>query len=374
MDFDQEAARLHEEYIALLEELCAIPAPLHEEGARARFVLGWLEKNGLHGGRIDEAGNVVLPYDCAAGDYIVFTAHMDTVFPEKQTFPVLHEGHIAKCPGIGDDTANMAALLLLARWAVGGKHRFDHPLLFAWDTGEEGLGDLSGVRALMRQYGTHTAALVALDSVYPNMVCKAVGSVRYRIAIETNGGHSFRNFGSPNAIERMAQLIGALYRQPLPRYEGSHTTYNVGTITGGTSVNTIAQNAEMLYEFRSDRAEALEDMERQMHALLAECERDDVRLSCEEIGRRPAGSVDTAAQRRLEEHWRVAVAAELPGTEVHGSAGSTDCNIPLSMGIPAICVGGYRGGSAHTHEEWIDYDSLTPGYALLLRFLASFAQ
>ena len=154
--------------------------------------------------------------------------------------------------------------------------------------------------------------------------------MHYRIAIETNGGHSFRNFGSPNAIERMAQLIGALYRQPLPQYEGSHP-YNVGTITGGTSTigNTIAQNAEMLYEFRSDRAEALEDMERQMHAL-AECERDDVRLSCEEIGRRPAGSVDTAAPTaaagRALARGR---GGELPGTEVHGSAGSTDCRTPF---------------------------------------------
>lgn len=374
VDVRQEAAAVYQEYIDLIETLCAIPAPLHGEGARARFVLDWLEKNGLNGGRIDKSGNVIFPYNCIGEKYIAFTAHMDTVFLETDPFAVTHEGSVAKCPGIGDDTANMAAMLLLARWAIHKQVQFDHPLLFVWDTGEEGLGDLRGVRGLMEDYAGHIAALVALDAVYPNMVNSAVGSVRYRITIETAGGHSYRNFGSPNAIERMAALIETFYQQLLPEIEGCTTTFNVGVVSGGTSVNTIAQSAELLYEFRSDRLEGLERMDAQMRRILQEAEKTCSRLTFEEIGRRPAGGAPASGQAALEQHWIDAVAAILPDRKVKAMAGSTDCNIPLSQGIPAICIGGYRGGAAHTHEEWIDYDSLETGYALLLRFLTSFAQ
>lgn len=374
VDVRKEAAAVHQEYIDLIEALCAIPAPLDGESARARFVMDWLKQNGLSSAHIDEAGNAVFSYNCISGKYIAFTAHMDTVFPETEPFPVTHEGNIARCPGIGDDTANMAAMLLLARWAVRNQVAFQSPLLFVWDTGEEGLGDLRGVRGLLRDYAGRIAALVALDGVYPKLIHRAVGSVRYRICIETEGGHSFRNFGSPNAIERMASLIEALYRQPLPQIKDSHTTFNVGTINGGTSVNTIAQSAEMLYEYRSDSQEALDKMEQQLYTLLTEQEKNCLHLTCEEIGNRPAGSVSGAEQTALEQRWLDAVAALLPGAEVKAGAGSTDCNIPLSQGIPAICIGGYRGGAAHTHEEWIDYDSLDTGYALLLHFLASFTQ
>ena len=132
---------------------------------------------------------------------------MDTVFPEKKAIPVTHEGAIAECPGIGDDTTNMAAELLLARWVIQNKMEFSYPLPFVWDTGEEGLGDLKGARGLMKEYDEQIAGVVALDAVYSTMINRAVESVRYRITIETEGGHSFRNFGSPNAIERAAALI-----------------------------------------------------------------------------------------------------------------------------------------------------------------------
>lgn len=373
-DVRGEAAAVQAEYLELIEALCAIPAPLNGEQKRARFILRWLEEQHLPGVVTDGAGNVIFPYHCCDEKYIAFTAHMDTVFSEKSPFTVQYAGTIARCPGIGDDTVHLAALLLLARWAVRSGIRFTHPILFVWDTGEEGLGDLRGVRRLMEEYEGRVAALVALDAVYPHLICQAVGSVRYRITIETEGGHSFRNFGSPNAIERMAALIAELYHQELPPVEGARTTFNVGTIRGGTSVNTIAQRAEMLYEYRSDSPAALEAMEKQLRALLEEQKKHCLRLDCREIGRRPAGTVSSSAQTALEQHWRDAAEELLPGVEIRTSAGSTDCNIPLAQGIPAICIGGYRGGGAHTREEWIDCDSLETGYALLLRFLLSFRE
>ena len=370
-----QAQKTEAELEELIEALCTIPAPLGQEWARAEFVQDWLNGNGLTGSWIDRSGNVIFPYSCNSEKYIAFTAHMDTVFPETEPFPFVREGTIAKCPGIGDDTANMAALMLAARWVVQQRLCFPYSLLFVWDTGEEGLGNLNGVRGLMEDYADRIAALVALDGVYPGLIDGAVGSVRWRIRAKTSGGHSFRNFGSPNAIERMAALIGALYAQPLPDAEGARTTFNVGSIAGGTSVNTIAQACEILYEVRSDSAAALNAMECALNALVRDAQqRGGVDFSCEEIGLRPASGARAEGQDALESHWKRAVQAVLPGQEVRCTSGSTDCNIPLSMAIPAMCVGAYRGGAAHTREEWIDCASLSTGYALLLHLFHSFAQ
>ena len=373
-DFYKEAERSEAELIALIEALCAIPAPLHEERGRAKFVMNWLSENQLPGAYLDDFGNVILPYHFCDEKYIAFIAHMDTVFPEKKAIPVTHEGAIAECPGIGDDTTNMAAELLLARWVIQNKMELSYPLLFVWDTGEEGLGDLKGARGLMKEYDGQIAGVVALDAVYSTMINRAVGSVRYRITIETEGGHSFRNFGSPNAIERAAALIQKLYRQQLPQIPDAHTTFNVGMISGGTSVNTIAQSAKFLYEFRSDETEALSYMETQFKELLEEAKRDCKNLTAELIGRRPAGAGHAEKQTALEKRWIDAAGVVLPDMNVKIIPGSTDCNMPLSQGIPAICVGIYRGGAAHTYEEWVDYSSLKTGYEILLRFVASFGQ
>ncbi len=372
LDFYKEAEASEAELISLIEALCAIPAPLHEERGRANFVMNWLSENQLSGAYIDNFGNVVLPYRCCDKKYIAFTAHMDTVFPEKAVIPVAHEGTIAECPGIGDDTTNMAAELLLARWVIQNKIQLSYPLLFVWDTGEEGLGDLKGARGLMEEYDGQIEAMVALDAVYSTMINRAVGSVRYRITIETEGGHSFRNFGSPNAIERAAALVERLYQQSLPKIPDSHTTFNVGMISGGTSVNTIAQNATFLYEFRSDTTETLQYMEAQLKKILENAKKDCKDLTVELIGRRPAGGDRAAKQAALEKRWIDAAKAVLPEMNVKILPGSTDCNMPLSQGIPAICVGIYRGGAAHTYEEWVDYRSLKTGYEILLRFVNSF--
>ena len=372
MDFLKESEDRQEELLKLIEDLCEIPAPFRCESGRAHFIAHWLKENGIEGAFIDKYGNVVLPYHSCDGKYIAFTSHMDTVFKETTPIPVVHEGKIAKCPGIGDDTTHVAAQMLLARWIVRHQFKLAYPLLFVWDTGEEGLGDLRGARGLMEEYAGEIKALVALDAVYSTMIDRAVGSVRYRIRIETAGGHSFRNFGSPNAIERAAALIERLYQQEIPQIENAHTTLNVGTISGGTSINTIAQDVEFLYEFRSDDAKAMEIMEHQLLELLEEAKQTCTNLSFEEIGRRPAGSVSSEIQKHLEDRWIEASTQVLPDMHIKLIPGSTDCNIPLSQGIPAMCVGVYKGGAAHTHEEWIDCSSLKAGYEILLRFAASF--
>jgi acetylornithine deacetylase/succinyl-diaminopimelate desuccinylase-like protein len=191
-----------------------------------------------------------------------------------------------------------------------------------------------------------------------------VGSKRYRIAIDTEGGHSYSAFGNRNAIAYLASLIDTLYTVKVPPL--GKTTYNVGTISGGTSVNTIAQHAEMLYEFRSDEAEALAIMERHLNAALELYRAKGVTVTCELVGDRPcSASVDEEIMSAMTARAKEATLRHY-GRELIFTGGSTDCNIPLSRGTAALCLGCYRGFGAHTREEFIEVGSLIPGMEFVL--------
>ena len=258
-----------QEALELLLELAQIPAPSHQEEKRAEFVKNWLMAQGAENVYIDEALNVICPVGCTEqNELVVFAAHSDVVFPDMEPLPLqVEEGRIY-CPGVGDDTANVVALLMAAKYIV--QHRLcpkECGLLLVVNAGEEGLGNLKGVRKLFEDYGSRIREFVTLDGQQPFGVNRAVGSKRYRIEINTEGGHSYGSFGNRNAIAYLASLIDTLYTIKVP--EMGKTTYNVGTISGGTSVNTIAQHAEMLYEFRSDEGRALEIMQRHLDAAVA---------------------------------------------------------------------------------------------------------
>ena len=351
--------RMQDDVIVLIKQLCAIPAPSHHEERRAAFLRDWLAQRGLQA-TIDGAKNVLCPMGLSEHeDIVVVMAHTDTVFPDMEPMPLREEGHKLCCPGVGDDTTNLAAMLMLMTLLKDRKPRCG--VLFVANSCEEGLGNLKGCKAVMQAYGPRVRAFLSLDGGIDHVVSSAVGSYRYRIAAHTRGGHSFGDFGERNAIAVLAGLIGALYAQPLPQKEGATTTYNVGTIAGGTSVNAIAQQAEMLYEFRSDDADCLRAMEDQLAAILASHTPEDARVTAERIGERPcAGAVDPAAQRALGEACLGAL-RRYAGTQPALCAGSTDCNIPLSMGVPSACFGVYRGEGAHTREEWIDVRTVCGG-------------
>ena len=239
------------ELVDLILTLCRIPAPSHQEDARAAFVRDWLEGTGAKGVYIDEAKNVVFPMACDGKDSIpVFMAHTDTVFPDPTPMePVMAEGRI-HCPGVGDDTANLALMLLIIRRLLEEGRTPPKGALFVANSCEEGLGNLKGCRKIMEDYKGRVACLTSFDGGLESYVDYAVGSKRYRVVVTTEGGHSYGSFGNRNAIQHMASLIETLYTLKVPR--GGKSTYNVGVIQGGTSVNTIAQRCEMLFEYRSD--------------------------------------------------------------------------------------------------------------------------
>ena len=352
------------------QPLCDIVIhPAIREEKRAAFCLQWLKQQGAEDAYIDEALNVVLPIGCTGEKPIsVFMAHSDVVFPDTTSLPLKIENGRILCPGIGDDTANVVALMMAAKYIL--EHNLipqDQGILLVVNSGEEGLGNLKGSRTIMTDFGSRIREFVSFDGTCRSAVTKAVGSRRFEINASTQGGHSYADFGNTNAIAVPSELITRLYQIKVP--ELGKTTYNVGIIQGGTSVNTNAQKAQMLYEFRSDERSALGIMQNHFDEAISQFRRRGYDLSVALVGDRPcSGDVDISAMEALSRRVQDAVYRHF-GLEIPLRSGSTDCNIPLSMGISAICIGCYEGGGAHAREEYVEVDSLLPGLKLALELI-----
>ena len=351
-----------QEMLGLLKELCAIPAPSHHEERRAEFCRDWLARQGAEGVYIDTALNTVYPVNCEGrDDIVVFMAHTDTVFPDLEPMPWREDEDKVYCPGVGDDTACLTVLLTVIRYILENKLTPKRGILFVANACEEGLGNLKGIRQIMSDYEGRISAVYTFDGAYNRVVNCPVGSHRYLVEAETEGGHSFGKFGNKNAIVALSDLIQRLYQVDLPVVGDSQTTYNVGTIEGGTSVNTIAQYAKMLYEYRSDNAQCLQAMKEYFYQQVEEVRSDQVSLKVTAVGERPCmGDVDKQHLENMVQRCQ-AVCEKYSGQPCRTGKGSTDANIPMSMGVPAICAGAYLGGGAHTREEWVEKASLPVG-------------
>ena len=353
------------EAFELLTTLAKIPAPSHKEEKRATFCKQWLEDQGAVGVYIDEACNVIYPIGCTDDNPIViFSAHLDVVFPDETPLPMeIRDGRIY-CPGVGDDTAGVAALLLAAKYLTEtGLQPVDCGVLLVANSCEEGLGNLKGMRQLFSDFGSRIISLVSFDASNEYIASHCVGSSRYRLTVTTKGGHSYANFGNDNAIVQLAALIVGLNDIKVPTR--GKTTFNFGVIEGGTSVNSIAQEASVLYEFRSDNREDLAEMEAHFRAALAFHTTKGVQIHAELLGQRPCmGDVDPTQQQTLIQRAAEAVRTYYQ-VEPKFKPSSFDGNIPLSMGIPAVAVNCYFGGGTHTREEYVEIDSLLPGLRLV---------
>lgn len=363
-----------EDLLQLVRDLCAIPAPSHSERARAEFCKDWLIKAGGEGVYIDEALNVVCPVGVTESNPVVaFLAHTDTVFPDTTPLPFREDNEKIYCPGVCDDTANLAVLMICARYFLEKEITPKQGVLFVANSCEEGLGNLKGARQIVKDYGHRMEELISFDGwSFEEIVMDAVGSHRYEVAVKTQGGHSFEDFGNPNAIAVLAGIVSDLYAVEVPKEGESKTTYNVGIVSGGTSVNTIAQEAKMLYEYRSDNLVCLEKMEKTFLEIIQNYRDKGFEVETRIIGQRPCkGNVDKAHQQKMLER-AVAALRETTGVEPIFVSGSTDCNIPLSMGIPAICVGVCCGAGIHTREEYLDKRSLLPGSCFAMEYISRY--
>lgn len=365
------AARCRDEQAELLRTLGRLPAPSRQEDLRAAFCRDWLQKQGAQDVTIDAAKNVICrlgPAECE--DLVVFAAHTDVVFPDLDLLPVREEDGRLYAPGIGDDTANLVNLLLAARYLIARQVPLRCGVLIVANACEEGLGNLDGTKALFAACGTRVRGYYSFDMYMPSCCTRAVGSWRYRITCRTAGGHSYQDFGKPSAIRLLCGLADELYRIVPP----AGVTYNIGRIEGGTTVNSIAQEASMLYEFRSDAQENLAGMEAKFRTALTHWEGQGGRFEVELLGVRPGnGPLDKGAMDRFTAHT-VDVIRAVTGQEPRMEAGSTDSNIPLSLGIPANTIGTVTGSLAHTRQEWVDLASLPTGLALALSLMLTYAE
>ncbi len=349
-----------DEAVTLLKTLAQIPAPSGQEQARAVFCRDWLRSQGATDTFIDEVHNVICPIGVTQDNpLVVVCAHSDVVFPDTDALPLCERDGRLYCPGIGDDTANVVALLMAVKYCLESAKTPRCGLLFVINSCEEGLGNLKGTKHLMSVYGSRVNEFLSFDCSAREIITDAVGSRRFRICADTVGGHSYFNFGNENAIAVLSSLITELYRMEVP----CGTTFNVGTVTGGTSVNTVAQHAEMLFELRSDHFAHLEQLQAQFDVILSRYNG----VSAEIVGERPCScGVDKVAQQALAERAAGDIRTHF-GSDPVLKAGSTDCNVPLSMGIPAVCFGCVLGEGMHTREEYVELNSIPNGLALALQ-------
>jgi tripeptide aminopeptidase len=346
---------------ALARRIAEIPAPTFHEADRAAFVAEQFTALGFTPAG-DEAGNVIA---CRAGtqpgNALLFAAHTDTVFPLGTDVTVHERDGKLYGPGIGDNSLAVAAMLILARLLDEAKVRTRSDLLLCANTGEEGLGDLRGIKQAVGDRRAELGAVIALEGLNLGRVThQAVGSRRLRITVEGPGGHSWGAFGNPSAIHVLAEIITAITRLAVPHEP--KTTFNVGLIEGGVSVNTIAPTASLVLDMRSTDPAALAYLVEQVEAIAHQAERDQVRVQSTVIGDRPAGRLAPAAPLM---QTTLAALREL-GIEPTLDASSTDANVPLALGIPAICIGLTRGGHAHREDEYIELAPIGRGMQQLV--------
>lgn len=346
---------------ALALRICAIPAPTGSEQQRAEFVAAQWRQRG-YTPEIDAIHNVYVRRGKHTDKpVLMLLAHTDTVFPAQTPLHVRRDGDILRGPSIGDNSLSVAALLTIFDMLDALGWETDVDIIAVANVGEEGLGNLRGARAAVERYRATVGAVVAIDGRVGSVVHTAVGSQRWRITVEGPGGHSFGDFGAPSAIHGLGRIIAALSALEVPAEP--KTTYNVGIIEGGTSINTIAASATALLDMRSVDVTALRSLAEEAKRAIAKSAGSGLQTRIDVLGERPAGSLSQDAPL-------VQLAGQCLqwlGIEPSFTASSTDANIPLSLNIPAVCVGVTRVERAHTLDEWAAVRPIRNGLAQLVR-------
>jgi tripeptide aminopeptidase len=348
------------------QQLAKIPAPPFGEQLRSEWMLERFLELGLEQVRTDEAANVFGIRPAIGNRYVALSAHIDTVFPAGTPLNVRQQGSRLYGPGVSDNAAGVVAMLGIAAAISRSRVRHTAPILFVANVGEEGEGDLRGMRHIFAD--SHWLDSIAFNLVLDGagndtIVAEALGSRRFEVIVRGPGGHSWSDFGAPNPIVVLARAIESFRQTPLP--VSPKTTFNIGVIRGGTSVNSIPESASMRVDIRSTSTAEIERLERALRSGLDMAVANETKaisqsgkeralgLSAEvvTIGDRPGGELPPEA--RILQVIR-SVDAHL-GNVAQVQRASTDANIPLSLGREAIAIGGGgTGGGAHTLQEWFD--------------------
>ncbi|HEU0013485.1 MAG TPA: M20/M25/M40 family metallo-hydrolase [Longimicrobium sp.] len=359
--------------------ICQIEAPPFKEQRRAEDYRRRLEAAGLRNVRIDAEGNVIGERPGQPGEpVIVVSGHLDTVFPEGTDVTVRRDGTVLHGPGIGDDCRGLTILLALARALDDARIQTRGTILFVGTVGEEGPGNLRGVRHLFAtELKDRVDYFISIDGTGLGLTRDAVGSNRYTVTYKGPGGHSHGDFGIPNPIHALGRAIAKVAEFRVT--EDPRVTFSVGIVEGGTSVNSIAMRAAMQVDMRSVDPRALQELDGRFRAAIAQAldeenarwsQGERLTMEIDTIGIRPAGRqpADAAIVRAAE------AAGRSLGFEVPSVASSTDANIPINLGIPAVTIdGGGRGGGAHSLGEWFDTKDSHLGTQWALLFVLTLA-
>lgn len=343
--------------------ICEIPAPPFGEEARGKEYARRLGALGFEDIRTDKVGNVIsrFPGSGTGGPVIVFSAHLDTVFPAGMDVKVKQEGKRLKGLGIGDDCRGLAVVLAVGKAFREAQVKTKGTVLFVATVGEEGQGDLRGVRHLFsEELKGKVDAFISVDGTGFRVTSRGVGSNRYKVIYKGRGGHSYGAFGMPNPAHAMGRAIARIADLQVP--QNPRTTFNVGTVTGGTSVNSVPIEVSMELDLRSESPRELAALDERIKAALQyglEAEKKrwpeskaPLELEIQTIGLRPAGEQPDEAPIVQK---TIAAMKELGIPVFATGSGSTDSNIPISLGVPAVTIGGGgRSPNAHSIDEWFE--------------------
>jgi tripeptide aminopeptidase len=359
--------------LELIINIQQIPAPTFAEAERAQFVQTRFETLGLCDVGQDELHNVYarLPGK-QTGSPVIVSAHLDTVFPLETDLRVARNGRYLCGPGMGDNSTGVAGLLILAEALLTNQLSVSRDIWFVANVCEEGLGDLQGMKAVVERFGENATYVVIEGGLFGQVSHQAIGVSRFRIDVSSPGGHSWGSFGTPSAIHVLSRIVTAIDNIKVP--EIPRTTYNVGTIEGGTSINTIAQNASLQLDLRSENVAILDKLVKDVRRIVAEVAHSvasagvDIQMTL--IGQRPAGAIPRESALVTD---AVDALSYIGFNKINFMVGSTDANVPLSRGITAVCVGLTESANAHRLDEYIDPIHLPDGLSQLLLLLLAAA-
>jgi tripeptide aminopeptidase len=354
-----------QQLLDLTIQLQQIPAPTFAERTRAEFVHELFLAEGLKDVSMDPVNNVYGRLEgSGSARPLIVSAHLDTVFPADTELTVSRETGRILGPGIGDNSLGLAALFGLL-WALQDRNcRPAGDIWLVGNVGEEGLGNLRGMNAVVDRFGAGALAYLVIEgTALGHVYYRAIAVQRYRVKVRTAGGHSWSDYGRPSAIHELAHIVTHMSSLPMP--SSPRTSLNVGLISGGTGINVVAPEAKLELDIRSESQETLNTVVRRVEEIVRTASREGVTSEMELIGMRPAGEMDQG-------HPLVRLAAHCldeQGLEASFTSGSTDANVPLSRGYPALVLGVTTGGSAHTVQEYIDVPPIEKGMEQLARFV-----
>ncbi|MEZ4630409.1 MAG: M20/M25/M40 family metallo-hydrolase [Deinococcales bacterium] len=347
------------ELIAILKRICETPAPTFAETQRAALLASYFEAAGLKP-HLDRVGNVLAEVE-GQGPRLLLAVHLDTVFSAETDVTVRECGSRLCAPGIGDNSASLSVLVYYLQNLA--KHPKRPNLTVAATVGEEGLGDLYGMRELMKEAQNYDMML-ALDGHLDYIVDQAVGSKRYEVNISAKGGHSWGDFPSPSALHALGDIISQLNHLPIPSQPRS--SYNIGQVRGGSSINAIAEQAYFNLDLRSIEAETLQFLnDKALSIIEQQGKKHQVSLDIKQVGDRPTGQSDNISMVKAAKK-----ALKSLDIEAKCTASSTDANAAMAVALPAITFGVYHGGDAHRLSEWMEPASMVTGYKALVKLLA----